>query len=98
MQGAITFENITFIIALGGVVFGVYHFFRNPDLKNREEILSLKTALDGYKELNKAVQNLGDNHIHTIEKKVDGAVENISQLRENIVQLRTIIDERIPKK
>lgn len=98
MDGTITFENITFIIALGGVVFGVYHFFRNPDLKNREDILSLKTGLDGYKELNKAVQNLGDNHIHTIEKKVDSALENIAILRENVAQLRTIIDERIPKR
>jgi len=97
MAGVVTFENVTFIIALGGAAFAIFQFFRNPDIKNREDILKLQSTLSGFQNINEKIQNLGDNHIHTLEKKVDFLTESLAELRGELIKLSTIIEERIPK-
>lgn len=41
---------------------------------------------------------LAQNHIHTVDTKCDGLKATIEQMGKDIVQLTTIINERIPKK
>ena len=41
---------------------------------------------------------LAQNHIHTVDTKVDGLKGTVEQMGKDIVQLSTIINERIPKK
>ena len=97
MDRIITFENLTFLIALGGIVFGIYHFFRNPNLENKENIVRLGASLGGFKELTKQIQKLEDNHIHTIETKVDELTKNIVSMRVEIGIMSSVIEERIPR-
>lgn len=41
---------------------------------------------------------LAQNHIHTIDTKVDRLIENVGTMSNGVTELRTIINERIPKK
>lgn len=41
---------------------------------------------------------LAQNHIHTVDTKVDKLIESVSVLGNGVTELRTIINERIPKK
>ena len=41
--------------------------------------------------------SLAQNHIHTVDIKVDKVVENVTRMSNEIVKLATIIEERIPK-
>jgi len=41
---------------------------------------------------------LAQNHIHTIDTKVDGLVEQMGVMSNKVTELTTIINERIPKK
>lgn len=88
MSSIINFETLTFAIAILGTIFGVYHFFRNPDIKADKAIALLTLEL----------QNLKDNHIHTLTGKVEQIESCLQQLTIQTNKLATIIDERIPKK
>lgn len=41
---------------------------------------------------------LAQNHIHTVDTKVDRLIESVGGLGTNVTKLETIINERIPKK
>lgn len=41
---------------------------------------------------------LGQNHIHTVDTKVDALSNNLISMGKEITRLATIIEERIPKK
>ena len=41
---------------------------------------------------------LAQNHIHTVDKKVDTLIGTVNTMGNEITKLSTIIDERIPKK
>lgn len=41
---------------------------------------------------------LAQNHIHTVDTKVDGLAQEIARLTGRFIELNTIIAERIPKK
>ena len=41
---------------------------------------------------------LAQNHIHTVDTKVDRLIESVGVMGNGVVELRTIINERIPKK
>jgi len=119
-QEIITTENIVFIIGLLGILFSVYHYFRNPqinldkkqalDEKERqrkdeliEEKMKWERAANDQKfcdfgnRLDKAM-DLAQNHTHTVDVKVDALTEKVNFLSGRIIELTTIIDERIPKK
>jgi len=41
---------------------------------------------------------LAQNHTHTVDVKVDRLIESVNALDKGMTELRTIINERIPKK
>lgn len=46
----------------------------------------------------KEAMAMGQNHIHTVDTKVDKLALEVQELGRHVVKLATIIDERIPKK
>lgn len=42
--------------------------------------------------------SLAQNHIHTVDTKVDRLIESVGVMGNGVTELRTIINERIPKK
>jgi hypothetical protein len=102
-------ENITLIIMVLTVTFGVFLYFRNPqvDTEKRDAILQQQVQWGSeaterrFKEMNENFQLLlaqSQNHIHTVDTKVENLTNIVTQMGKDIVCLRTIIEERIPRK
>lgn len=98
MTGVITFENLTFIVAILGVIFGVYHFFRNPDIKNDKAICLLENELKSSKEISTIAIKTMQNDVHTLNSKIDSLSLEVKQLCIMVGKLETIINERLPRK
>jgi hypothetical protein len=95
----IDIQLILSILTLGGVIFAIYKYFRDPDIKADKSIDLIKkecTMKHGYidKDISKIFTDLNlikENHIKHIEDRMD-KIEN------NITKIFTILDERLPKK
>lgn len=59
---------------------------------------TLKNELANYEKTTAQIQNIKDNDLHTIQTKLDDQGNQINQLKEQIIKLQTIIEERLPKK
>lgn len=108
---AITLTLTQIMTALGmlGIIFGIYRYFRDPQVNSEktEALIVQKDALTGIdydRRFSQMQQNITDsmtlaqNHIHTIDVKVDALQSIINQMGKDVTRLSTIIDERIPKK
>lgn len=108
MESFLTPSTITFVLGIGGLIFTVYSYFRNPqieadkrDIKFAEQMKALtesnelrfKTIQDNFSSL--LLQS--NNHIHTVDTKVDNLTGEVTKMGKEIVRLGTIIEERIPK-
>lgn len=82
-------------MAMLTALFVVYNYFRNPQISLEKGEIGFGLQL---KSLQDQLTNLRDNHIHTIESKIDGVNVEITNLKVELGKLGTIIDERIPKK
>jgi hypothetical protein len=82
------------IITFLGVVFIVFNYFKNPQIKleKGESLMAMSIS-----QLGKDLANLRDNHIHTIDQKIDGQAGDIKNLAIEVTRLGTIIEERFPK-
>lgn len=123
---------ITFALGIIGMIFGVYRYFRDPQIDidkkqalNDERDKSKATILDQTKVENKTEllaqqfkiesesnnrrfvelgeridksMTLAQNHIHTVDTKVDGLTKSVNEMSNEITRLATIISERMPKK
>lgn len=88
-------ENIQLIITIGTVVFAVYLYFRKPQINSEIKESEFTSRLNTFRE---ELINLRDNHVHSLEIKIDTANTNIAKVSNEITKLSTIIEERIPKK
>lgn len=95
MADFLTPSNITFVLGILAILFSVYNYFRNPQIKSEktESALMIQFSI-----LQKELANLKDNHIHTIEKKIEDTNNNLNVLTNQVTKLATIIEERIPRK
>lgn len=98
-------QGITFV----GVIFIVYHYFRNPQIKSEklDALLEQKVKLTNesndrrFCEIQSNIKNafeLAQNHTHTVEVSVNTLVDKVNDMGKDVVRLQTIIEERIPKK
>lgn len=102
----LTSANITFIIGLLGVLFTVFNYFRNPQIQSDKLDALMKQNLEfiarefnaRFKSLDEQFANLRDNHVHTLETKIDNNNKDLARMAVEVAKLTTIIDERIPKK
>ncbi|MDE2105249.1 MAG: hypothetical protein KGL39_48940 [Patescibacteria group bacterium] len=88
-------SNIMFAIGVIGAMFGVYHYFKNPQIKlDKNESLMQQQIVQFGKDL----ANLRDNHVHTLDEKLDATIKGMNELAIRVERLSTIIEERIPKR
>ncbi len=127
----LTPPNIMFVVGLGGALFGIFNYFKNPqedlekkqliagkDLDTKATILAQKEAegkagilaqqVEWEKNANEkkfaefglrldSALSMAQNHIHTVDTKVDGLLAMVNTMGNELTKLSTIIDERIPK-
>jgi hypothetical protein len=108
MAELMTQSNVMFAIGILGVIFTVYNYFRNPQINQdkKDALLAqqIQWMIEGtdrrFKTTQESFQQLilqSNNHIHTIDVKVDGLNHNVCSMENEITKLSTVIDERIPK-
>lgn len=93
------YQAIIFVLGLMGTVFTVYNYFKNPQIKLEKQDLLVGERIS---DLGKQLSNLRDNHLHTIEVKMDTHISNQAiNERETammLTRLQTILEERLPLK
>ncbi len=109
MNISILFQDVAYFIGFAGVIFGIYQYFRNPQIAEEKKAAllaqqvkitssSVDTRFDMMQKNFEALLLQSNNHIHTLETKIDEANKNIGDIRVHLATLAAIIDERIPKK
>lgn len=92
-----------------GTIFGVYKHFKDPQIDSELSDALMNQSFKHYtdtteKRFNDMHENFkslllqSNNHIHTLDTKVDKAHSSIDEMGKQIVKLGTIIEERIPRK
>jgi hypothetical protein len=81
------YNQVSLVIGIVGVAFGIFNMLQAP----RTDI-----------EVMNALNNIRDNHIHTIEenvKRIDEATNNqYRDTSERLTKIETILNERLPAK
>lgn len=93
----ITLTGLNFMLALIGiigVIFSVYFYFRNPQIKTDQITLKLQNDFIG---LQKQIVELKETHLRAMENDIKILTAAVNELSKTVVKLSTIIDERIPK-
>lgn len=93
-------------IGIMGSIFAIYQYFRKPQIDSEQTDALLKIEMknmevmfnEKFAVLTSTVVNLRDNHIHSLDTKVDETNKNLNLMAVQVSQLATIIDERIPRK
>lgn len=109
METILTTSNITFVLGILAIIFTIYNYFRSPQIDNdkKDALLAqqIQWMVEGtdrrFKEMQDAFNGLllqSNNHIHTVDTKVDTLNITVGDMSNQITRLATIIDERIPKK
>lgn len=113
MESFLTPSNITFILGILAIIFSVYNYFKNPQIKSEKADALLvqrvqweKESTDAkFREISKRLEDafiLASNHTHAVDVKVDGLMKDVSEMNVSITKeltrLSTIIEERIPRK
>lgn len=76
------------------VVFAVYLYFRNPQIKTDQETLLIQEEIRNIK---KEVFEVKETHLRAVEQDIKNLTTSVNELSKTVVKLATIIDERIPK-
>ena len=98
-----------FVLGILGVLFAVYRYFKDPQTQEEKKASLLAQQVQYTIEANERrfseMQNnikdsfaLGQNHIHTVDTKVDALSLSVDKMGKDLVRLATIIEERIPQK
>jgi hypothetical protein len=109
MAALLTTTNIMFGLGIMGVIFTIFNYFRNPQITSdkNDAILAqqLEWSMQGtdrrFKDMQDSFKDLllqSNNHIHTLDTKVEAMAGIIAAMGTEFAKLSTIIDERIPKK
>ena len=91
----LNFQSLSYILGCAGMIFGIYSYFRNPQIKleKGEGLMAMSI-----KQLQLDLTNLRENHMHTLDVKLDATNKSVCDLEVQVAKLSTIIDERIPKR
>lgn len=81
-------------LTIFGMVFGVFIYINKPAITSDKNDALMSQSIS---QLQTDLTNLRDNHVHTLDTKLDQTIMNVAQMAIQLAQLSTIIDERIPK-
>ena len=89
------------IASLIGMLFLAYRSIIIPQYNTKIDDAKIaeqfKNTLEQVASMQRDLVNLRDNHVHTIDLKLDQQKESMQTLALKVTELATIINERIPK-
>ena len=86
------------IIAIVSLVVGITSYVNKPAQQNTEAINILQARIEKDEALNEALVATLKNDTHSVGENQKELLAQVIQLQKDIVQLQTIINERIPAK
>lgn len=97
-----------FAIGVVSIIFSIYNSYRNPQIEGDKKDAMLaqqvQWTIEGNEKRFSDMQTnikeafaLGQNHIHTVDTKVDVLTKEVIGMAKEITRLTTIIEERIPQ-
>lgn len=100
------YNEFTAAVAIIGVVIGIMNWVQMPQKQNNDALTSLKSEFllhqqlqtQYLNEISKELNTMRDGDLKDVQANIIENRNEISNLREEIVELSTIIDERIPAK
>ena len=106
---SINTNDIGFVLGIFwviGIIFSVFRYFKTPQEKTEktevlfwEKISNLQLSMiDVKKTFDLQIANLKDNHLHSLDLKIDAVKDSVSSLALVVKWLSVIIEERIPQK
>ena len=109
MDNLITPSNIVFAIGVLGTIFTVYKSIYDPQAKSEKTDALIEQRMKffiestekRFKDMQDNFNQLllqSDNHIHTVDTKVDKVHEIMGMMGKEITRLGTIIEEKKKKK
>lgn len=81
--GEFVYRDLSLWIGVIAALFGVFNYVSAP----KNDIKVIET-----------LNNIRDNHIHTIEGSIEDQDVEISKLRDQVTRIETILEERLPAK
>lgn len=83
------------IIAILSVVFTIWNTVKNPQVASDKNDALMNQSIA---QLQRDLTNLRDNHLHTLDTKIDSTISSVNTISIEVAKLGTIINERIPLK
>jgi hypothetical protein len=83
------------VFTLLGIAWAIYASLRKPQEKSETNDA---VYAEKFVALEKTVINLRDNHLHTLEVKIDETNKRVSGVELQMTKIATIMDERLPSK
>lgn len=93
-------DNLQFIISsltLIGFVIMAYRTFRDPDIQSERSIALLEEQVKFERKMTDTSLQIQQNALHSLEREIYNQGEAIKELNNEIIKLRTIIEERVPQ-
>lgn len=86
------------ILTLLGVMFGVYFYFRKPQEDSQIKDVGFEKDLGSLRDI---VINLRDNHLHTVESKLDKHIEEgqmvALETTRSLTRMETLMEQLLKK-
>ena len=87
--------GITSVLTLGAFIFGIYFYFRNPDIKAKSRLdlleqgckLKHKSIHQNIISINSDIKFMRENHIDHME-------DDIKEIKQDMTKVLTILEER----
>jgi len=88
-------SGITSVLAIGAFIFGIYFYFRNPDVKAKSRLdlleqgckMKHKNIGENIHSINNSIKLIHENHLKHIEY-------NINEMQKQMTRVLTILEER----
>lgn len=94
----IKLDEILQIITIIGIIFAIYLYFRKPQEKSEMKDLEIDLKFNN---LEKTVINLRDNHLHTIESKLDKHINENQMVAiettRSLTRVETLMEQLLKK-
>lgn len=91
-------KEVLTVISILGLGFGVFNFIVIPRQEDRAQIQYLKAEIEKNQLLNETLTKTQQNDLHTIENQMIEMNSKMEDFATAIVQLKTVIEERVPPK
>lgn len=94
----ILFSEAAMVATIIVVTVSVIQYFTNPSAQNTKRITEIEAQLESSQKISDQINNLRDNHVHSLQLKLDDQQQTILETQKEIIEIKTILNERLPAK